>query len=77
MQILNKIYKNKLASDNAATRVSTRFLDIKRDYQYYYPTRQYNASKFEKDGIHVKITEYGAWVNKLKPVLTSLYNENR
>lgn len=74
---LNKIYKNKLAADNAATRVSTRFVDIKRDYQYYFPTRQYDASKFEADGIHIKTTAYGAWVNKLKPVLTSLLKERR
>ena len=72
---LNKIYKNKLNSDNAATRVTTRFVDIKRDYQYYTPVRWYDASKFDRDGIHIKLLEYGDWVGKLKPVVTSVFNE--
>lgn len=72
---LNKIYRNKLTLDQTITRISTRFVDIKPLYQFYTPTRYYDASKFEKDGIHVKLTQYGAWVNKVKPVITSLYNE--
>lgn len=72
---LNKIYRNKILDDYVSTRVSTRFVDIKPSYQFYSPVRTYDASKFEKDGIHIKLSQYGAWVNKLKPVLTSLLNE--
>ncbi|MBL7699432.1 MAG: hypothetical protein JNK79_14805 [Chitinophagaceae bacterium] len=70
---LNKIYKNKLAKDNAATRVTTRFVDIKPYYQFYAPTRWYDASKFQPDGIHIKYPEYTYFVNKVKPVVTDLY----
>jgi hypothetical protein len=70
---LNKIYKNKLASDFAATNVATRFINIKPSYQFYTPTRSYDASKFDPDGIHIQLAKYTAWVNKVKPVVDSLY----
>lgn len=70
---LNNIYKSKIASDFSATRVTTRFLDIKPLYQFYSPTRTYDASKFDSDGIHIKLLNYPAWYNKLKPVVDSLY----
>lgn len=74
---LNNIYKNKLNKDHATTAMTTRFVDVKPSYQYYTPIRYYNSTKFEPDGIHVKLTEYKPWVDKLKPVVTSLYNERR
>jgi len=70
---INRIYKNKLASDKAATGNATRYVDIKPLYQQYYPTRWYDATKFESDGIHIKLTNYNPWYNKLKPVVDSLY----
>lgn len=72
---LNKVYRDKLASDRALTRMSTKFVDVKPLYQFYTPVRYYDASKFEKDGIHIKLTQYGEWVNKLKPVITNLFYE--
>jgi hypothetical protein len=69
---LNKIYRNKLTKDNSLTGVTTRFVDIKPLYQFYNP-RAYDATKFESDGIHIKLTQYPAWYNKLKPVVDSLY----
>ena len=69
---LNKIYRNKLTKDNSLTGITTRFVDIKPLYQFYNP-RMYDATKFDSDGIHIKLTQYPAWYNKLKPVVDSLY----
>jgi hypothetical protein len=69
---LNKIYKNKLTKDNSLTGITTRFVDIKPLYQFYNP-RAYDATKFDSDGIHIKLLQYPAWYNKLKPVVDSLY----
>lgn len=69
---LNNIYKNKLASDHTNTGVTTRFINIKPLYQFYNP-RAYDATKFDSDGIHIKLAQYPAWYNKLKPVVDSLY----
>src|SRR5690242_21032972 len=54
---LNKIYKNKLTADNSLTGVTTKFVDIKPLYQFYNP-RMYDATKFDADGIHIKLTQY-------------------
>jgi hypothetical protein len=70
---LNTIYRNKLASDNANTGVTTRYVDIKPLYQQYSPYRWYDATKFDSDGIHNKLLQYPAWYGKLKPVVDSLY----
>ena len=70
---LNNIYKNKLTKDNSYTGTATRFVNIKPSYQQYYPNRWYDASKFESDGIHIKLLNYTPWYNKLKPVVDSLY----
>ena len=70
---LNNIYKNKLASDFSANSITTRYVDIKPLYQFYTPTRTYDASKFDSDGIHIRLLNYPAWYNKLKPVVDSLY----
>lgn len=70
---INRIYKNKLANDNAATGVTTRYVDIKPLYQQYSPYRWYDATKFESDGIHIRLLNYPAWYNKLMPVVDSLY----
>jgi len=69
---LNKIYKNKAASDSAATHVTTRFLNIKPMYQLWDP-RRYDETKFDSDGIHIKLLKYTDWYSKLKPVVDSLY----
>jgi hypothetical protein len=69
---LNNIYRNKLTRDNSLTGITTRFVNIKPLYQFYNP-RMYDATKFDSDGIHIKLTEYPAWYNKLKPVVDSLY----
>jgi hypothetical protein len=69
---LNNIYKNKLTKDNSLTGITTRFVNIKPLYQFYNP-RMYDATKFDSDGIHIKLTEYPAWYNKLKPMVDSLY----
>jgi lysophospholipase L1-like esterase len=69
---LNKIYRNKLTKDNSLTGITTRFVNIKPLYQFYNP-RMYDATKFDSDGIHIKLTQYPAWYNKLKPVVDSLY----
>lgn len=69
---LNKIYRNKLTKDNSLTGITTRFVDIKPLYQFYNP-RMYDATKVDSDGIHIKLTQYAAWYNKLKPVVDSLY----
>lgn len=69
---LNNMYKKKLTSDNSATGITTRFVDIKPLYQFYNP-RNYDATKFDSDGIHIKLLQYPAWYNKLKPVVDSLY----
>jgi lysophospholipase L1-like esterase len=70
---INRIYREKLESDKDATGVTTRYVDIKPLYQQYYPNRWYDASKFESDGIHIKLLNYTPWYNKLKPVVDSLY----
>ena len=69
---LNRIYKNKITQDNSLTGITTRFVDIKPLYQFYNP-RMYDATKFDADGIHIKLTQYPAWYSKLKPVVDSLY----
>jgi len=69
---INKIYRNKLTKDNSLTGITTRFVNIKPLYQFYNP-RMYDATKFESGGIHIKLTQYPAWYNKLKPVVDSLY----
>jgi hypothetical protein len=69
---LNNIYRKKLTSDNSLTGITTRFVDIKPLYQFYNP-RMYDATKFDSDGIHIKLTQYPAWYNRLKPVVDSLY----
>ena len=69
---LNNIYRKKLTSDNSLTGITTRFVNIKPLYQFYNP-RMYDATKFDSDGIHIKLTQYPAWYNKLKPVVDSLY----
>lgn len=70
---INRIYRDKLASDQAATGVATRYVDIKPLYQQYTPYRAYQAEKFEADGVHIKLTNYAPWYNKLKPIVDSLY----
>jgi hypothetical protein len=69
---LNNIYKNKLTKDNSLTGITTRFVNIKPLYQFYNP-RMYDATKYDADGIHIKLIQYPAWYNKLKPVVDSLY----
>jgi hypothetical protein len=69
---INKIYKNKLTKDNSLTGITTRFVDIKPLYQFYNP-RAYDATKFDSDGIHIKLLQYPGWYNMLKPVVDSLY----
>ena len=69
---LNNIYKNKLTKDNSLTGITTRFVYIKPLYQFYNP-RMYDATKFDSDGIHIKLLNYTPWYNKLKPVMDSLY----
>ena len=69
---LNNIYKNKLTKDNSLTGITTRFVSIKPLYQFYNP-RMYDATKYDADGIHIKLIQYTSWYNKLKPVVDSLY----
>ena len=69
---LNNIYKNKLTKDNSLTGITTRFVNIKPLFQFYNP-RMYDATKYDADGIHIKLIQYTSWYNKLKPVVDSLY----
>lgn len=70
---LNSIYRNKIHTDSSATHVMNRYLNIKTMYQLWMPKRWYDSTKFDLDGVHVKLTKYADWYAKLKPVVDTLY----
>jgi hypothetical protein len=72
---INRIYREMLERDKAITGRTTRYVDIKPLYQQYYPNRWYDVSKFDSDGIHIRLLSYNPWYNKLKPVVDSLYKD--